>query len=105
MHAQLVQQLQGRPDENAPGDGHCDTVLAVDAHPKMSVIASGALEKDKTVRASSSCSLHTCSTKLGHALSAKPLSKLWGFVRLCCDHLGLSKTHSNASAADACEVE
>ncbi|KAK9909595.1 hypothetical protein WJX75_004688 [Coccomyxa subellipsoidea] len=47
---QLVQQLQGRPDENAPGDGHCDTVLAVDAHPKMSVIASGALEKDKTVK-------------------------------------------------------
>ncbi len=54
MRAQLMQRLQGRSDENAPGDGHCDAVLAVDAHPTLSVIASGALEKDRTVR---SCSL------------------------------------------------
>lgn len=48
--AQMVQRLEGRPDRNAPGDGHCDAVLAVDAHPKLSVIASGALEKDCTVK-------------------------------------------------------
>ncbi len=46
----MVQRLEGRPDRNAPGDGHCDAVLAVDAHPKLSVIASGALEKDCTVK-------------------------------------------------------
>lgn len=31
-------------------EGHTDVVVAVDAHSKVSMIASGALEKDKTVK-------------------------------------------------------
>lgn len=48
--AQIVQTLAGRKDADAPGDGHCDAVLAVDAHPKVSAIASGALERDATIK-------------------------------------------------------
>lgn len=46
----IVQRIPGRPDAAAPGDGHCDAVLCVAAHPLQPLLASGALEKDCTVR-------------------------------------------------------
>lgn len=50
MWLQLVQVLPGRSDPAAPGDGHCDKVLAVDAHPTKAQLASGGLSKDCTIR-------------------------------------------------------
>lgn len=48
--AQVVQVLQGRPSKDAPGEGHCDAVLAVACHPKETMIASGGLTADCTVK-------------------------------------------------------
>lgn len=47
---QLVQTVPGRLEPDADGDGHCDKVLAVDAHPKLPQIASGGLSKDCTIK-------------------------------------------------------
>ncbi|KAK9846338.1 hypothetical protein WJX81_001869 [Elliptochloris bilobata] len=47
---QVVQVLPGRPSKDAPGEGHCDAVLAVACHPKETMIASGALGADCTVK-------------------------------------------------------
>ena len=47
---QVVQVLQGRPSKDAPGEGHCDAVLAVACHPKETMIASGGLTADCTVK-------------------------------------------------------
>ncbi len=46
----LAQLLPGRADAAAPGDGHCDTVVALDAHPTRRLLASGALDADRTVK-------------------------------------------------------
>lgn len=45
-----MQKLEGRPDKDAPGDGHCDVVLTVSCHPQKSIIASGALDADCTIK-------------------------------------------------------
>ena len=42
--------LQGRPSKDATGEGHCDAVLAVACHPKETMIASGGLTADCTVK-------------------------------------------------------
>ena len=47
---QMVQRIEGRPDASAPGQGHCDAVLAVACHPKQAIIATGALKRDPTIR-------------------------------------------------------
>lgn len=47
---QLVQKIPGRQSEAEPGDGHCDAVIPVACHPQQSMIASGALGKDKTIK-------------------------------------------------------
>jgi len=49
---ELVQQLHGKKSADAEGDcdGHCDVVVAIDCHKDKQVIASGSLEKDKTVK-------------------------------------------------------
>ena len=47
---QVVQVLPGRDGPEEPGAGHCDAVLAVACHPKKSMIASGALGRDCTIK-------------------------------------------------------
>ena len=47
---QVRQVLPGRDAPDAPGDGHCDTVVALDVHPTRRVFASGALDADRTVK-------------------------------------------------------
>eukprot|EP00959_Pyramimonas_sp_CCMP1952_P448965 9401005-Pyramimonas_sp.AAC.1 len=47
---EIVQKLDGRESADAQGDGHCDVVVAIDCHANRPVIASGSLEKDKTVK-------------------------------------------------------
>jgi hypothetical protein len=46
----LLQLLPGRPAADAPGDGHCDTVVALDVHPTRRLFATGALDADRTVK-------------------------------------------------------
>ena len=46
----MVQRIEGRPDAGAPGEGHCDAVLAVSCHPSRCVMATGALKRDPTIR-------------------------------------------------------
>jgi COMPASS component SWD3 len=46
----LRQLLPGRESADAPGDGHCDTVVALDVHPTRRLFASGALDADRTVK-------------------------------------------------------
>ena len=47
---QVRQVLPGRDSPDAPGDGHCDTVVALDVHPTRRLFASGALDADRTVK-------------------------------------------------------
>ena len=47
---QLVQRIEGRKTTDEGGDGHCDKVLAVAAHPTLKLIASAGLSKDCTVK-------------------------------------------------------
>ena len=44
------QVLPGRASADAPGDGHCDAVVALDVHPTRRLFASGALDADRTVK-------------------------------------------------------
>jgi COMPASS component SWD3 len=46
----LRQLLPGRASADAPGDGHCDTVVALDVHPQRRVFATGALDADRSVK-------------------------------------------------------
>lgn len=46
----LCQKIEGRSNPSSPGNGHCDVVLCVDAHPNQTIIASGARTKDRTIR-------------------------------------------------------
>lgn len=48
--AQLLQEVPGRGSADAPGDGHCDAVVALDCHPRERLLATGALDKDRTVK-------------------------------------------------------
>lgn len=48
--AQVVQKLEGRPSRESSGTGHCAPVLAVSCHPRKSLIASGALGDDNTIK-------------------------------------------------------
>lgn len=43
---QVVQRIEGRETPETAGDGHCDMVLTVAAHPSEPLIASGGLAKD-----------------------------------------------------------
>ena len=45
-----MQRIGGRPTAEDVGDGHCDAVLAVAAHPLHPILASGALKKDCSIR-------------------------------------------------------
>lgn len=47
---QLVQRIPGKESKEAEGDGHCDAVLAVAANPRRAMIASGALQKDCSIK-------------------------------------------------------
>ena len=47
---QMVQRIAARENADAPGEGHCDAVLAVACHPKQTIIATAALKKDPTIR-------------------------------------------------------
>lgn len=47
---QVAQVIPGRESKEAPGDGHCDAVLAVARHPRYAMFASGALQNDCTVK-------------------------------------------------------
>ena len=49
-HLQEVQRIPGRESLEAEGEGHCDVVLAVAAHPKANAFASGGLSKDKEIK-------------------------------------------------------
>mmetsp|Transcript_21785 Transcript_21785/g.30304 ORF Transcript_21785/g.30304 Transcript_21785/m.30304 type:complete len:377 (-) Transcript_21785:237-1367(-) len=46
----VLQQIHGRKSSEEEGDGHCDVVVAVDCYSQGGVIASGALDKDRTVK-------------------------------------------------------
>ena len=51
LNTRTVRQLlPGRPSADAPGDGHCDTVVALDVHPTRRLLASGALDADRTIK-------------------------------------------------------
>ncbi|CAD7699969.1 unnamed protein product [Ostreobium quekettii] len=47
---ELCQKIEGRSSPSALGSGHCDVPLCVDAHPTQTMIASGAGEKDSSIR-------------------------------------------------------
>ena len=47
---QLAQRIEGRKTAEEDGDGHCDKVLAVAAHPALTIIASAGLSKDCTIK-------------------------------------------------------
>lgn len=47
---QLAQKIEGRRTAEEEGDGHCDKVLAVAAHPVLKIIASAGLSKDCTIK-------------------------------------------------------
>lgn len=47
---ELLATLPGRGRASDPGDGHCDAVLAVDAHPTAALLASGGMKDDATVK-------------------------------------------------------
>ncbi|CAD7696095.1 unnamed protein product [Ostreobium quekettii] len=46
----LCQKIEGRATPSSPGEGHCDVVLCVDTHPKQIMVASGAKERDCSIR-------------------------------------------------------
>lgn len=46
----LCQRIEGRSSPSSEGNGHCDVVLCIDAHPNETIIASGGREKDSTIR-------------------------------------------------------
>lgn len=48
--APLLGVLRGRPSADAPGQGHCDAVLSVAAHPTLPVMASAGHERDRAVK-------------------------------------------------------
>jgi hypothetical protein len=45
-----VQRIEGRSGPEEEGSGHCDTVVAVAAHPTANMIASGGLSKDREIK-------------------------------------------------------
>eukprot|EP00210_Caulerpa_lentillifera_P001967 g1887.t1 len=45
-----AQKIPGRMKASHSGDGHCDAVLCIDAHPRTPTIASGSKENDTTIR-------------------------------------------------------
>ncbi len=44
------QALPGRQSADEASDGHCDVVVALDVHPTRRLMASGALDADRTVK-------------------------------------------------------
>ena len=47
---QIVQKLEGRPSSDAEGIGHFAPVLGISCHHRMSMIASGALSPDNSIK-------------------------------------------------------
>jgi len=47
---QHAQELPGKESKEAEGDGHCDAVLAISCHPRRAMFATGALQKDCTIK-------------------------------------------------------
>lgn len=47
---QLVQKIAGREGKEDAGDGHCDKVLAVAAHPHLRIIASAGVSGDCEIK-------------------------------------------------------
>lgn len=50
LHMQLAQRIEGRQSVEEDGDGHCDKVLAIAAHPTQKLIASAGLTKDRAIK-------------------------------------------------------
>ena len=47
---QHAQQIPGRESAAEEGEGHCDSVLALACHPRLAMFATGALQKDRTIK-------------------------------------------------------
>ncbi len=47
---QHAQQIPGRESAEEEGNGHCDAVLALACHPRLAMFATGALQKDRTIK-------------------------------------------------------
>lgn len=51
LNSKAVRQvLPGRPNKGAPGEGHCDVVLCVDAHPTQAALLSSGHVNDASVK-------------------------------------------------------
>ena len=47
---QVAQVIPGRESPEEEGVGHCDAVLALTCHPRLAMFATGALQKDCSIR-------------------------------------------------------
>ena len=47
---QAAQTIPGRESPEEEGVGHCDAVLALACHPRLAMFATGALQKDRSIR-------------------------------------------------------
>ena len=47
---QVAQRIPGRAEPSDPGNGHCDAVLCIDAHPTRPMLVSAGHKKDRTAK-------------------------------------------------------